>query len=276
MIAQELAGALTRIEFTSHLVASLLYVIAGMLLNAKNGKLGFYRPLQLACYITALTQLVIAAYKIHWVDQTITGIIEIANLGFWSVALWRLLEASTGKKIPAIFKASTGLIWTASAILLLNYRLELKLLGEQLTTPVQITIGPILLTLAILILIEQIFRNSTLPHRHNIKYLVIGLIVLMFTSLYGLAYYSLFQEFDSNLTWALGVINLLVSALFIFGSLRTQPEQSISISRKMAFYSSALLMAGLFLLSMSLAGYYAKLQGAPWSAALQLVLFVFT
>lgn len=276
MIAQELAGALTRIEFTSHLVASLLYVIAGMLLNSKNGKLGFYRPLQLACYITAITQLVVAAHKIHWLDQTITGIVEIANLGFWAVALWRLLEASTGKKVPAIFKAATGLIWTASAVLLLNYQLELALFGERLSTSIQITIGPILLTLATLVLIEQIFRNSTSTHRHNIKYLVIGLLVLMFTSLYSLSYYSLFHAYDNNLNSALGLINLLVAALFIFGSLRTQPEQSVSISRKMAFYSSALLMAGLFLLCMSLAGYYAKLQGAPWSAALQLVLFVFT
>jgi putative PEP-CTERM system histidine kinase len=276
MIAQELLSALARIEFTSHLVASLLYVLAGMLLTVKNGKHSFYRPLQIACYITALTQVIVAGFKVHWLAESTVYIFKAGNLGVWAVVLWRLLEASTGKRVKAYLKAALGIVWTISALLIVDREYDLGFSITLFDSRLQTIIGPILMTLMIMALIEQLFRNSTISHRHNLKYMGIGLVVLMSCQLYDLTYQSLFDEHDPNVIDAEGVINFLVAGLFLFGSLRTQPEQAISISRKMAFYSSSLLIAGLFLVCMSLAAYYAQLQGAPWSAALQLVLFIFT
>jgi putative PEP-CTERM system histidine kinase len=267
-------SALTQIDISSHIIAGLLYVLAGLLLNSKNGKLRFYRPLQIACYATAITQLSITALKAGWLTNNIVTLIEMSHLGIWAVALWRLLENSTGQAIKTIFKTSIILVWLITSLLFLNKdQAWLPSLTASYTT---ILIGPILLTLIILALIEQLFRNSTRPHRHNLKFLGIGLLVMMFTHLYSLAYQGVFQAIDITSNNSEGLIHSLIGLLFIFGSLRTQPEATIVVSRKIAFYGAALLSAGVFLLVISLAAYYVQLKEAEWSDALQIVLFIFS
>lgn len=267
-------SALTQIDISSHIIAGLLYVLAGLLLNSKNGKLRFYRPLQIACYATAITQLSITALKAGWLTNNIVTLIEMSHLGIWAVALWRLLENSTGQAIKTIFKTSIILVWLITSLLFLNK--DQAWLPSLTASHTTLLIGPILLTLIILALIEQLFRNSTRPHRHNLKFLGIGLLVMMFTHLYSLAYQGVFQAIDITSNNSEGLIHSLIGLLFIFGSLRTQPEATIVVSRKIAFYGAALLSAGVFLLVISLAAYYVQLKEAEWSDALQIVLFIFS
>jgi len=274
MIAHDGFSALTQIEINSHIIASLLYVLAGMLLNSKNGKLRFYRPLQIACYATAITQLSITALKAGWLTNNIVTLIDISHLGIWAVALWRLLENSTGQTVKPIFKTSIILVWLISSLLFINK--TQAWLPSFTASHMILLIGPILLTLIILALIEQLFRNSARPHRHNLRFLGIGLLVMMFTELYGLAFQGIFQTIDITSNNAEGFIHSLIGLLFIVGSLRTQPEATIVVSRKIAFYGAALLSAGVFLLCISLAAYYVQLNEAEWSDALQIVLFVFS
>ena len=120
MIAHEGFSVLSQIETNSHIIASLLYVLAGMLLNSKNGKLRFYRPLQIACYATAITQLSITALKAGWLTNNIVTLIDISHLGIWAVALWRLLENSTGQTVKKTFKTSIILVWLIASLLFIN------------------------------------------------------------------------------------------------------------------------------------------------------------
>ena len=274
MITVEELSALTQIEINSHIIASLLYVLAGMLLSAKNGRLGFYKPLQLACYASAITQLAITGLKINWLTQSTVTLIEITHLGIWAFSLWRLLESSTGHPVKILFKTIIVLMWIAASLLFLNQ--NFNWLPALTSSHMTVLIGPILLTLVILALIEQLFRNSARPHRHNLKFLGLGLLVMMFTELYSLAYQGVFQATDTISGNAEGLIHSLIGLLFILGSLRTQPEAKIVVSRKIAFYGTALLSAGVFLLCISLAAYYVQLNKAEWSDALQVVLFVFS
>ena len=274
MIAHEGFSVLSQVETNSHIIASLLYVLAGMLLNSKNGKLRFYRPLQIACYATAITQLSITALKAGWLTNNIVTLIDISHLGIWAIALWRLLENSTGQTVKKTFKTSIVLVWLIASLLFINK--TQAWLPSFTASHMSLLIGPILLTLIILALIEQLFRNSARPHRHNLRFLGIGLLVMMFTELYSLAFQGIFQTIDITSNNAEGFIHSLIGLLFIVGSLRTQPEATIVVSRKIAFYGAALLSAGVFLLCISLAAYYVQLNEAEWSDALQLVLFVFS
>ncbi len=276
MEAQALTSAIVGIEYSGHLFAALLYVIAGLLLNSKNGTQGVYRPLQLACYVTGATQILLAAAQGIHIPSITIHLVKVGNLGVWAVALWRLLESSTGKKLNDSIKIAFGIIWAVSAAIMVGNQSLFARFNISYNFEWQLLIGPIIMTLAILALIEQLIRNSTPQHRHNIKYICIGLIVLMGCELYSLTFQTLFEQPDPYIANAIGTINVLVALLFLFGSLRTQPEQSIAISRNMAYYSSALLIAGLFLLLMAIAAYYTQLQNAAWSAALQLVLVSFT
>lgn len=238
MEAQALTSAIVGIEYSGHLFAALLYVIAGLLLNSKNGTQGFYRPLQLACYVTGATQIVLAAAQGIHIPSITIHLVKVGNLGVWAVALWRLLESSTGKKLNDSIKIAFGIIWAVSAAIMVGNESLFARFNISYNFEWQLLIGPIIMTLAILALIEQLIRNSTPQHRHNIKYICIGLIVLMGCELYSLTFQTLFEQPDPYIANAIGTINVLVALLFLFGSLRTQPEQSIAISRNMAYYLS--------------------------------------
>ena len=138
------------------------------------------------------------------------------------------------------------------------------------------TICQIILTLAALILIEQLFRNATRQQRQNIKYLGIALTSLLCIDLYGYAYTSVFGLADSTLQQARGSVNILIGTILLLGALRASPSQSLSISRTMTFYTTSIFLVGVFLLIMAAAGYYIRIRGGSWSGALQLVLLVFT
>lgn len=276
MSAQEITSALSQLGTSSHLVAALLYFLAGILLNRKNGTRQFYRPLQLACYTVAFIQVINAGLKIGLILPLINSMAELLGLAIWIYALYHLTQNSTGKKFSAIAKFIFTLVWLSALALLLAQAYGLSFAIFSVAETTLVIIGPIVLTLIVMILLEQLIRNSSRSHRHNLKYVGIGLLAVSCLDLYSVTYQSLFHQTDANVTYVDGMIHTLVAILFVIGSVRMRPEQTISISRSMAFYTSVLLSAGLFLLAMSFAGYYVQLMDVPWSSALQLVIFIFS
>ncbi len=275
MLAQNLSSAIFQLDFSSHAVASLLYLFAAILLGNKNATRNIFRPFQLACIASAAGQLAVCLFKLGYLAGLPLAITELCVLGVWSYALLELIASSTGSSIARRYQLTVLLIWLVSVLIYLQPLIPQSLIPAQLPS-IQTVVGPLMATLLILVLVEQLYRNSAPSHQHNLKYLVVGLLALMCFDLYSMAYFSLFQANNPNTANADGLVNMLVGTVFVMGALRTQPEQRIAISRSMAFYSTSLILSGLFLFAMSMAGYFVVARGAAWSAALQLVLFVFT
>ncbi len=122
-----------------------------------------------------------------------------------------------------------------------------------------------------LILVEQLYRNAMQEQRWAIKFLCLGLALIFAFDFILYSKSLLFNTLDTLLWEVRGFINMLGVPLLAISLNRISTEQlKVQVSNKVIFHSTVLLGAGLYLLIMSLAGYYIKIYGGSWGAFAQL------
>ncbi len=173
-----------------------------------------------------------------------------------------------GWKAPLIVIAILGIV-------VLEFIPGLRYLFQQIIGFDFRPLAHICFSLIGLILIEQLYRNAAQEQRWAIKFICMG---LSFIFAIDFVFYSkslLFHELDSTLWQLRGLVNLFVVPLLATSLYRLgQNLVNIQVSNKVIFHSTVLLGAGLYLLIMSLAGYYIKIYGGNWGAIAQ-VSFIF-
>ena len=125
-----------------------------------------------------------------------------------------------------------------------------------------------------LILVEQLFANAVEDARWSAKPLCLGLTVLFATDFYLYAQGLLFGGIDPDAISARGTIHALTVPL-LFVALRRQRGVGLGrlrVSRSAVFHSTALLLAGGYLLAVAAIGYYVRDFGGSWGGALQQIL----
>lgn len=132
-------------------------------------------------------------------------------------------------------------------------------------------IGHVIFAILGLILIEQLYRNTPLPQRWNLKFICLA---LGSTFAYDLIVYSkslLYQHLDLPLWQARGFVNALTTPFFAVSLTRLDNMSSATQTtpRKVVFYSTVLFGSGLYLILMAGAGYYLKQTNAEWGDTLQ-------
>ncbi|MGE5319261.1 MAG: XrtA/PEP-CTERM system histidine kinase PrsK [Hyphomicrobiaceae bacterium] len=124
-----------------------------------------------------------------------------------------------------------------------------------------------------LVLTERVYRRTPHHARWGIKPLC-----LAFAGMFGfdLLLYSdatLFRALDGDLWAARGAAHALVIPLFGMAAARNREwKLEVSVSRGVLAGSTALFVAGLYLLLVSGIGYYVRYFGGTWGKALQAVL----
>ena len=122
-----------------------------------------------------------------------------------------------------------------------------------------------------MVLLEQLFRNVSDDSRWNIKPLSLGLAGAFLFDIYLYSQGVLFNRLDSDAFSIRGAVHALVVPFLLLSTSRQSDWISrIQISRKAAFHSATLMMAGLYLLFISGVGYYVRFFGGDWGRALQL------
>jgi putative PEP-CTERM system histidine kinase len=122
-----------------------------------------------------------------------------------------------------------------------------------------------------LVLVEQLFRNVSDESRWNAKPLCLGLCVFLFFDVYLYSQAAIFNDLDSDAVSIRGAIHALAVPLLYMSSRRGRDWISrLKVSRKAAFHSAALVLAGAYLLFVAGVGYYIRFFGGKWGAALQL------
>lgn len=127
-----------------------------------------------------------------------------------------------------------------------------------------------------LMLVEQVYRNATQESQWSIKFLCLGLGASFMIDFFVYSKSLLFAQLDSLLWSSRGFINALITPLLFISILRLQANKALKItaSRKIVFHTTVLLGSGLYLIVMSLAGFYIRDYGGNWGATAQL-LFIF-
>jgi putative PEP-CTERM system histidine kinase len=131
-----------------------------------------------------------------------------------------------------------------------------------------------LLPVLALVLVEQLLRNVHEDALWNAKPLCLGLAGIFLFDLYLFSQSVLFGGHDSDALSIRGAVHaLMVPLLFLAVTRRSDLISSLRLSRKAAFHSATLLLAGVYLLFISGVGYYVRYFGGEWGRALQLGLF---
>jgi len=134
--------------------------------------------------------------------------------------------------------------------------------------------GQIALSLVGLILLEQIWRNANIYGRSSIKYLSIAIGSIFGYDFLMYADAFLFQEISTSMWDSRGAINAVVAPLIAVTMINSRKQPiDVQVSRQVIFYTGSLVMAGLYLLAISLGGYYLKAFGGTWGDALQILFF---
>lgn len=124
-----------------------------------------------------------------------------------------------------------------------------------------------------LVLVEQVYRGMPVEARWGLKPLCLGLSAGYMFELYLFAEAFLFGRLDPDMWAVRGLVHALVLPLIALSGARN-PSWTLrmSLSREVVFHSTALAVAGLYLLIVAGAGYYVRYFGGDWGRALQAAL----
>lgn len=126
-----------------------------------------------------------------------------------------------------------------------------------------------------LILVEQVYRNAALEQRWVIKFLCLSLGTLFITDFIVYSKSLLFVSLDDVLWNSRGFINVLIIPLLAISIYRFQSAAArIKLSRKVVFHTAVLFGIGVYLILMSITGFYIKHYGGNWGEVAQLI-FIF-
>jgi putative PEP-CTERM system histidine kinase len=126
-----------------------------------------------------------------------------------------------------------------------------------------------------LVLIEQLIRNTPTAHRWSVMPLCIGLGGAFSFDLFLYAHALLFNQVDTDLWSARGLVHAVGIPLIAVSAARTKAwSTGLTASHRLVFHYTALLGAGVYLLAVSSVGYYIRFFGGDWGRVLQATFLV--
>jgi len=194
----------------------------------------------------------------------------------WFLLLSTLISRQQfNKNYLLLFKSrlANGLIVLMVFIFVLEIFSDLRYYIQQLLGQDLRIFAHVVFAIIGLMLVEQLYRNATSDLLWSIKFLCLSLGALFTIDFIVYSKSLLFVQLDSLLWNSRGFINALIVPLLAVSILRLQTNNSIRItaSRKIVFHSTVLLASGLYLILMSLAGFYIRDFGGDWGGIAQII-----
>lgn len=268
-----MGALLISIQFLSYLAcgAAFLFLAVLVALSRTGGR---YKYLLLAsCILTVLWAASVVG--VQWIGSwpQVHNALDVARNVSWLVLLGalmgirRLQDAGSTSWIAAIVVA------IVSAVLLFAEPLAETFLSQQpraLLT--MVSGGRVMLAVIGLLALENLYRNAEPKVRWAIKYFCFGLGTVLVYEIFFYSDAALFGRFNMTFFDARGFVNaLVVPLLAIAVSRATLWEIDIHVSRAAVFHSAALVVSGVYLISMAAAGLYLREFGGEWGGILQIL-----
>lgn len=227
--------------------------------------------LTVACATTAVWALVEAYFMslhlVTWFGRTL----EILRNAAWFTFLFSLLGLSWARGSGETGLRTLAILLYGICATLIIFNLAphfLAGIGSQ-RWPLAL-LGGVVMAVAGLALVEQLFRNTRVQQRWAIKYLCFGVGGLFAYDFYLYADALLFNQLDYETWSARGFAYAFAAPLITIAAARN-PQWSLDlfVSRRIVFHSVATIGAGVYLLVMAAAGYYIRYVGGSWGGVLQ-------
>lgn len=129
----------------------------------------------------------------------------------------------------------------------------------------------LLLSLATTIALEQLYRNADVKAKWALWPLVIGVGLCAVFDFIIFAQAAMVEHLNFEFWYARGYL-LAIGMPFLLISARRMKNWSVDVfvSRDVVFYSSMLMISGLYLLVLALAGYAIKIIGGHWGSVISI------
>ncbi len=251
----------------SYGIAALGFVVLAALLavNWRGRRPGGY--LVAASAITAAWGVLLATIDSNSMPVLLVYLAEVLRSSAWLLALVVIAGAVAPPPLIWMVRAACGLAIAATLVVPALARLGIDpLLMLSRTGLVMSLLG--------LVLLEQIYRNSSQTARGAVKYLTTGVGVLFAYDLFLYSQAELLRGVTTEAWNARGLINALAVPLIAL-AVRRNPQWSLDIfvSRQAVFFTTTFLGVGAYLLLMSIGGYYVREIGGEWGGVGQLIFF---
>jgi len=225
----------------------------------------------MASGVTAVWAVILAAQSSSdHVPVLVIYLAEAMRGGSWLLAL--LAVAGIAAPKPLVIAARTLCVMLLAAALILPV---LEHFGLAVINPtLLLSRAGLALSLLALVLLEQIYRNSSQAARGSLKYFIIGVGTLFAYDLFLYSQMELLRAVSIDAWTSRGILNALAMPLIAVAA-RRNPQWSLDVfvSRQMVFYTTTVLVIGSYLTVMALGGYYVREIGGAWGNVGQIVFF---
>jgi putative PEP-CTERM system histidine kinase len=251
----------------SYGIATLGFVVLAVLLavNWRGRRPGGY--LIAASVFTAAWALLLATIDINSVPPLLVYLAEVLRSSAWLLALAAIATAVAPRPLIWTVRVACALVIASTLIVPALARLGLHPL-------LTLSRAGLVTSLLGLVLLEQIYRNSSQTARGAVKYLTAGVGVLFAYDLFLYSQAELLRGITIEAWSARGVIDALAVPLIAL-AVRRNPQWSLDIfvSRQAVFFTTTFVGVGAYLLLMSIGGYYVREIGGEWGRVGQLIFF---
>jgi len=256
---------------SGYFIAACAYAVFILLLLAARNK-------TLAGGLVLLAALLVTASSLSAALQPKQGfsLLIVLAIETCKVAVWSLLIICTQANISSIKafishpKVKQYLqIWAGLSVLCWGAALfipdSVKLLFSLF----------LLLNLWLLVLLEQLYRNADVKVKWAIWSLIIALGIATVFDFVLFAQAAMVNQLDFSFWYARGYIAAIGMPLILISTRRIKDwSVDVFVSREVVFYSSMLLISGVYLLLLAIAGYVINYFGGAWGDVISIA-FVF-
>lgn len=248
-------------------LASAAYFIFALLIFAARNNTTLARWVLISALITVIANAVSAlqikiGFSLQW-----AMLADGFKIACWSLLIVlcntehrsfrAIVNNSHIRQYARVWAILMGACWLVSV--LLNYSYEYLFLLF------------ILLNLWSLVLLEQLYRSANLQVRWAILPMVIALASIAIFDFVLYAQATMVGGIDFDFWFSRGIISFVVVPLLLISTRRIRNGSvRIFVSRHVVFYSSMLMIGGIYLLVMAFAGYVINYMGGEWGSVVSI------
>ncbi len=256
---------------SGYFLASCAYAVFILLLLAARNKTLSGLLVLLATTLVFISSLSAALQPKQGYSLLIVLVIETFKLAIWSLliictqanitSVKGFLSHPKIKQYLQIWAGLSALCWGAIFFIPDSAKLLFSLF--------------LLLNLWLLVLLEQLYRNADVKVKWAIWSLIIALGTVTVFDFVLFAQAAMVNQLDFSYWYARGFI-AAIGMPFILISTRRIKDWSVDVfvSREVVFYSSMLLISGLYLLLLAIAGYVINYFGGAWGDVISIAFII--
>ncbi len=261
--------------FISYAVAALAFLAAAGLLLVSHAQHRYKALMLTACVMTSIWALSVVASGLTTAAPLRVSVVVLEQLRSlaWISVLGFVLFIAYRKRVDRTVVALMAGAVTVATAYVLGIAIYGVATGELSELAVRLSfIARIVVAVAGLLLVENLFRNSGAEARWAVKNLCFGAGVLFMFDFYIYAEAALFGVIDAQSYAARGFINSLAVPFIVLAAGRAESWPiDLHVSRQMVFRSATLLAAGCYLIVMSMVGFSLQALDGAWGTVTQAV-----